>query len=276
MNPFTAITANSYALIIWLAYLAMSSWIMITRRSASLPMTPRRLRAEHALLGTLLLAHAPLAFIPIAMTPAHFGAREALSLLTWLAVLIYWTAAYLIRLEGLQAILLPVATLSLGIAQLLPAGHATPWLAKPLMQVHFAIAMLSYGFFAVAAGLATLMRLADRALHHPGRSLLQQLPPLLALEKLLFSTLSLGLALLTATLTTGAIFAEELFGRALNLNHKTIFSLAAWLVFATLLWGRHARGWRGRTAINWTLAGFSLLLLAYIGSRFVLDGLVNN
>ncbi|WP_255408657.1 cytochrome C assembly family protein [Chitinimonas sp. BJB300] len=204
----------------------------------------------------------------------HFGAREALGLLTWLSVLIYWTAAFMIRLEGLQTVLLPVATVTLAASQLLPPGHPTPWLSATLMQVHFAIAMLSYGFFSVAAGLAALMRLADRDLHHPAQGLLRQLPPLLALEKLLFSTLALGFTLLTATLITGTVFAEELFGRAITWNHKTIFSLCAWLVFGTLIWGRQTRGWRGRTAINWTLIGFALLLLAYIGNRFVLDSLI--
>ncbi|GAB3268922.1 cytochrome C assembly family protein [Chitinimonas naiadis] len=260
--------------LVWFGYVGLAAWLL-AGRSQPAPALPQRQKLEHALLGALLLVHAPLAFLPLAGPLPHFGAREALSLLTWVAVLIYWTAAFLIRLEGLQTILLPVATLSLGASLLLPAGHATPWLSAPLMQAHFAIAMLAYGFLAVAAGLAVLMRLADRALHTPANSLLRQLPPLLALERLLFATLALGFSLLTATLATGAVFAEELFGKPMTLNHKVIFSLAAWLVFAILLWGRRTRGWRGRLAVNWTLAGFGLLLLAYVGSRFVLDTLLH-
>ncbi|MGQ5522422.1 cytochrome C assembly family protein [Chitinimonas sp. PSY-7] len=274
MNPFTSATMNWYSPAIWLGYLLLTSWIMWARRETTTPPSTQQQQYEHALLGTLLLLHTLPAFAPLAQTLPHFGAREALGLLTWLSVLIYWTAAFLIRLEGLQTVLLPVATAMLAISHLLPPGHPTPWLAATLMQAHFAIAMLSYGFFSVAAGLAALMRLADRDLHHPAKGLLRQLPPLLALEKLLFSTLALGFTLLTATLVTGTVFSEELFGRTITWNHKTIFSFCAWLVFGVLIWGRHTRGWRGRTAINWTLIGFALLLLAYIGNRFVLDSLL--
>ncbi|GLR14122.1 hypothetical protein GCM10007907_29120 [Chitinimonas prasina] len=263
-------------LLVWLGYLALACWLWASRRQPFQAPPATRLKLEHSLLGLLLLLHAPLAFTPLIGLAPHFGAREALGMLTWIAVLIYWTAAFLIKLEGLQVILLPVATVSLGASLLMPAGHPTPWLSAPLMQAHFAIAMLAYGFFAVAAGLAVLMRLADRQLHQPGRGLLSQLPPLLALERLLFSTLALGFVLLTATLVTGTVFSEALFHKAVTFNHKTLFSLAAWLVFAALLWGRQTRGWRGRIAVNWTLTGFTLLLLAYIGSRFVLDALLQH
>ena len=88
---------------------------------------------------------------------------------------------------------------------------------------------------------------------------------------MLFRMIALGFALLTLTVLTGVVFGEEVFGRALRWDHKTIFSLVAWAVFGTLLAGRYARGWRGRTALRLTLGGFGLLLLAYVGSRFVLE-----
>jgi len=269
-----------YGPLVWLGYALLGAWSIYSRYpiAKASATTARQQQVEHGVLGFLLLAHLPLAFLPIAGLQPHFGAREAMGLLTWLAVLIYWTAAFLIRLEGLQTILLPVATLTLGASLLMPAGHATPWLSAPLAQMHFAIAMLAYGFFAVAAGLAVLMRLVDRDLHHPARSLLRQLPPLLSLERLLFSVLGLGFALLSATLLTGSIFAEELFGKPLDFSHnshKIVFSIAAWAVFGILLLQRRRRGLRGRKAANWTLAGFGLLFLAYIGSRFVLDVLLH-
>ena len=98
-----------------------------------------------------------------------------------------------------------------------------------------------------------------------------QLPSLLSLEKLLFQLIGLGFLLLTATLVTGVFFSEQLFGRALRFEHKTVFTIASWLVFACLLGGRIVFGWRGRTALRWTFAGFLMLLLAYVGSRFVLE-----
>ena len=77
--------------------------------------------------------------------------------------------------------------------------------------------------------------------------------------------------LLTLTLATGALFSEEVFGRALRFNHKTVFAILSWVIFGLLLAGRWRYGWRGRTALRWTLAGFVMLLLAYVGSRFVLE-----
>lgn len=233
------------------------------------------MRLEHAGIGLLLLIHAPLVLMPVLGAAAHFGAAEAMAMLTWLTVLIYWSAAFFIRLDGLQAILLPIASISLFVSLLLPQGRPTPWLSAPLMQAHFSIAMLAYGFLAVAAGMAVLMRLADRDLHHPAKGILSHLPPLLALEKLLFSTLQLGFALLTATLISGTLFSEEIFGKPVSFNHKSVLSIAAWIAFGILIWGRRTRGWRGRVAAYWTLAGFTLLFLAYVGNRFVLDSILH-
>ena len=80
-----------------------------------------------------------------------------------------------------------------------------------------------------------------------------------------------GFILLTATLATGVLYSEELFGRAPRFNHKTVFGVLSWIIFAALLGGRHVYGWRGRIAVRWTLAGFLMLLLAYLGSKFVLE-----
>ena len=88
---------------------------------------------------------------------------------------------------------------------------------------------------------------------------------------MLFRMLLVGFILLTLALGSGLLFSDALFGKALSLDHKTIFAFASWGIFGTLLAGRHIRGWRGRKALHWTLAGFSTLLLAYVGSRFVAE-----
>jgi ABC-type uncharacterized transport system permease subunit len=97
------------------------------------------------------------------------------------------------------------------------------------------------------------------------------LPPLLTLEKLLFRVIAAAFLFLTLTLATGIAFSETLFGRALRADHKTVFAVLSWLTFGLLLAGRWLYGWRGRTATRWTLTGFVLLILAYVGSRFVLE-----
>lgn len=91
------------------------------------------------------------------------------------------------------------------------------------------------------------------------------------MEKLLFRLIAFGFALLSLTVLSGIVFSEELFGRALKWDHKSVFTLLSWVLFAALLAGRHFRGWRGKTALSFTLAGFATLLLAYVGSRFVLE-----
>ena len=100
---------------------------------------------------------------------------------------------------------------------------------------------------------------------------LASLPPLLTMEKLLFRMLLIGFVLLSVTVGSGLFFSEQLFGKPFAIDHKTLFAFASWAIFATLLVGRHAWGWRGKRALRWTLAGFALLVLAYVGSRFVAE-----
>ena len=91
------------------------------------------------------------------------------------------------------------------------------------------------------------------------------------MERMLFRLIGIGFALLTLTVVSGVFFSEELFGTAFKFEHKTIFTLLSWVLFGVLLAGRRWRGWRGRTALSFTLTGFTTLLLAYVGSRFVME-----
>ncbi|MFD2449183.1 cytochrome c biogenesis protein CcsA [Vogesella fluminis] len=91
------------------------------------------------------------------------------------------------------------------------------------------------------------------------------------MENLMFQTLGTGFLLLTASLASGVLFSEEVFGKPAVFNHKTVFAVTSWLVFGALLIGRRYRGWRGKLAIRWTLGGFALLLLAYIGTKAVMQ-----
>ena len=121
---------------------------------------------------------------------------------------------------------------------------------------------------------ATLMAVVERRLHQKG-SFFAGLPPLLTLEQLLFRVIGAAFVFLTLTLITGIAFSETLFGRALRADHKTVFAVLSWLTFGLLLAGRVLYGWRGRTALRWTLSGFMMLLFAYVGSRFVLEVLLH-
>jgi ABC-type uncharacterized transport system permease subunit len=205
----------------------------------------------------------------------RFSFSFALSLMLWLAVLIYWLEGFRSRMDGLQPMVLPLAALCAALPVIFPQvriiEHADTWGFK----LHFLAAMLAYSLFTLSAMHAVFMGFVERKLHH--RELtkyLASLPPILTMEALLFRMIVIAFALLTLALGSGIMFSEALFGKALVLDHKTLFAFASWGIFAALLIGRHAYGWRGRIALRWTLAGFLLLFLAYIGSRFVSEVLL--
>lgn len=228
---------------------------------------------ERALLLAGLLAHG--ASLALEVFPGefmHFSFSIAISLIVWLAIAFYWIESFYARMEGLQMLVLPAAAIGVLLPSVFPAQHLLINADSVQFRAHFMIAMLAYSLFTLAALHAILMAVAEKALHR-GRMtpLLAGLPPLLTMETLLFRLIHVAFVLLTLTLASGILFSESLFGKALTFNHKTIFAILSWVIFAHLLAGRHFRGWRGRKALRWTLAGFAALLLAYVGSRFVLE-----
>jgi len=202
----------------------------------------------------------------------RFGFSVALSMMIWLAVALYWIESFYARMEGLQMLGLPIAALCVMLPWLAPGQHQIPYAHSGFFRLHFLMAMFAYSLFTLAALHAILMAVTEQRLHR-GRltPLFAGLPPLLTMETLLFRLIHIAFALLTLTLISGVFFSEQIFGKALTINHKTVFAVISWLLFGALLIGRHRRGWRGKTALRWTLAGFSVLLLAYVGSRFVLE-----
>lgn len=202
----------------------------------------------------------------------RFSFSFALSLMLWLAVLIYWLESFRARMDGLQPMVLPLAAISAALPAIYPqlrvVAHADAWGFK----LHFLTAMLAYSLFTLSALHAVFMGFAERKLHQRALTKsLSSLPPILTMEALLFRIIVVAFALLTVALGSGVLFSESLFGKAVMIDHKTLFAFASWGIFAALLVGRHAYGWRGRIALRWTLAGFTVLLLAYIGSRFVAE-----
>lgn len=205
----------------------------------------------------------------------HFGFSLALSLMLWLAMLFYWIESLYARLEGLQTLAMPAAAICALLPAFFPDQRLLTNANSPLFRAHFVVAMLAYSLFTLAALHATLMAVAERRLH--GARLTRafaSLPPLLTMETLLFRLIGIAFVLLTLTVGSGILFSETLFGKAFRLDHKTVFAIISWGIFAALLVGRHAWGWRGKKALYWTLSGFVALMLAYVGSRFVAEVLL--
>jgi ABC-type uncharacterized transport system permease subunit len=210
----------------------------------------------------------------------RFGFAVMLSATLWLTVAVYWIENRNFALVGLRRLVLPLAAIAIVLPTLFP-GTLLPLTGKsPWFAWHIAVSMLAYGALTVAALHAVLMALQESRLHSlpqtaavsGGLSLaLDRLPPLLTMERLLFRMIVIGFILLSLTVVSGVFFSEQVFGQPFRLEHKTVFSLFSWLLFAVLLAGRHWFGWRGRTALSLTLTGFATLLLAYVGSRFVME-----
>nr|WP_311526465.1 cytochrome c biogenesis protein CcsA [uncultured Ralstonia sp.] len=208
-----------------------------------------------------------------------FGFAYALSAMLWLGVGIFWIESLFFSLAGLGLLVMPVALVGSLLPLAFPGTQILGYAASPLFKLHFAIANVAYGLFTLAAFHAILMLAAERRLHTINRPAeaswfsrwLDLLPPLLTLEKLLFRLIGAGFVLLTLTIASGVLFSEQLFHSAFHFDHKNIFAVLSWAMFGGILIGRRFRGWRGRVALRWVMAAFAILLLAYVGSRFVLE-----
>jgi ABC-type uncharacterized transport system permease subunit len=259
------------SLLLMCAYGAFSWHFFSHWRGA--PAWPRDPRLEHSLLGVLVLVQAFCVLTPLVHGQlVALGVGHAVALVVWLMLVIYWTGGFFYRLEGLQLFLMPLALASLALALLLPGSHPGYALTDPAFLLHLFASMLAYSLFAISALLAVLMLALERALQRKHWTpLVKTLPPLLTLEKLMFRVIGWGFALLSLTVVSGVLFSEQLFGKPASFSHKTLFGLISWLLFGALLYGRRRYGWRGKLAIRWALAGFAALLLAYVGSKVVLE-----
>lgn len=206
----------------------------------------------------------------------NLGLTNALSAIFWLTVLIYWLTDIQHNLHSLQAFVLPPAALAVLLQKFVPTSLPLSYADQPLFMAHLIVALIAYSLFTFAALHALLMAAAERGLHNkPTLLKLPDFPPLLNMENLLFRVIAIGFALLTLTLLSGVLFSEALFHQPMRFTHKNVFAVLSWLIFGGLLIGRYKYGWRGRTAIRWTLGGFALLVLAYLGSKLILQVLLH-
>lgn len=220
-----------------------------------------------------LVLHAWLLFDTLLIAGSlNLGVVFAISLICWLTLVIYWIARFFYPLASLLTLVLPLAALGVALPALFPNVYKLTEPTSWLFDAHVIAAMLAYSLFSIAALHAGLMSLVEKRLHRATvPAILVNLPPLLTMENLLFRIIGVGLTLLTLTLASGILFSEQIFGKPWQFNHKVLFGFVSWCVFTGLLLGHVFQGWRGRTAVRWTLSGFGFLILAYLGSKFVLE-----
>ena len=196
----------------------------------------------------------------------HFFAALSLVGLSMAALAVFMGARA--RMATLGVLVFPMAALFLLAYH--GYGHAPSKVLGWQLATHAWLALLAYATLGIAALLAVMLWLQERALRQRDfRPWLRALPPLNDLETLLFRTIGAGFSLLTLTLVTGVLFVHDLLAQ--KVAHKTVLSVLSWIVFGILLIGRRRNGWRGIKAVHWTLAAMALLVLAFFGSMFVYE-----
>ena len=203
-------------------------------------------------------------------TPPRFGFAPALSMTVWLVLTVYAVERRLFPQLAAHWALAGLGGAAVILSLVFP-GNSYHAIASPWLPLHWALGIASYGLFAAAVVHGWLMGRAERSMRQADET--DAGVPLLTLERLTFRFVQAGFVLLSATLLVGWWFAETLYGPGLawKWDHKTVFSVLAWLTFAGLLIGRSRLGWRGLKAVRVLYLGSALLLLSYAGSRFVLE-----
>ncbi|NLW04222.1 MAG: cytochrome c biogenesis protein CcsA [Pseudomonadaceae bacterium] len=256
--PFTLLAAAFY--------IAGASWVLLhLARKAPAKLALVRLLGLGALLahGLALYGHIGLPEV------LNLGVLEAASLANWLICAFILITSLRHPTLNLAVLLFPLAAITLLLSQF-SMTSALPLEGRNGLFFHIVASLSAYSLFALASVQGILLAIQNHQLKHRQVSgLLSVLPPLQTMECLLFELLFAGQLLLSLGILSGFIFLDNMF--AAGMLHKTLLSLAAWVTFGLLLLGRWRFGWRGLTAVRWTLGGSLLLLLAYFGSKFVLQ-----
>ncbi len=248
-----------------LSFYVMRFWLRPTEGKA-LPQ-----KAELMILAPTLLLHGFWLWAPLLserLMVLSFG--HALTLVSWLMLVMYWCGSFFYALKGLQLLLYPLTMVCLLLAFIFP-GHAEgSILPNQYVLLHIVASLLSYSLFGLATLMAWLVIFLDKQLRKKNFSaLVSFLPPLLSLERLMFQMIGLGFIGLTITVVGGTFFSEAIFGYAFEWTHKAVFGVMSWLAYAFLLIMRWRLNWRGKKAAIWVVLGFVFMLLAYMGSKFV-------
>ncbi len=199
----------------------------------------------------------------------QLGLMNSLSIAAWLMALLVTIIGTRMQSAHPGIVVYPLVVLILMLKFEVPAA-ANGILRNPAVEWHVLLSVAAYSLFTLAAIQAIVLAIQEKHLRRrDAAGLIRKLPPLQTMESALFQLLTAGFILLSLGLVTGLMFIEDIFRQ--KLAHKTLLSIIAWCVFAALMWGRHRHGWRSKTAVRWTLAGFSFLLLAFVGSKLVLE-----
>jgi len=248
-----------------------ASGLLLVMLMRSVACTPCQRRLARLIVLIAVSIHASLLYPAIITADGlNLGIFHAASLVAMTTALLLLLASFIEPVENLGIPVFAVAALCIGLTLIFPTPHIITSANSWQLDSHILASLLAYSILGLAVLQAILLAIQDHHLRNrtPG-GFIRALPPLQTMESLLFQMIAAGFTLLTLALVTGVLFLEDIFAQ--HLVHKTVLSIVAWVVFAILLWGRWRFGWRGRVAIRWTIGGFIFLMLAYFGSKFVLE-----
>ena len=258
---------NISAIILYLGGSLTVGYLLLKQREIAKPF---RLPLYAATVAALFLHSHVLYQKMVTANGLRLDITNMFSLVTALMVALLLFAVLRRRVENLSIAILPLAAISMLLQWLVTVPHPQVRQVNMELELHIFLSVVAFSLLSIAALQAVLLAIQERHLrNHKPNGFITALPPMESMESLLFQIIWIGFIVLTLALFNGLLYLEDMFAQ--HLVHKTVLSLFAWLVFATLLWGRWRYGWRGRTAIRWTLIGLITLLLAYFGSKLVLE-----
>ncbi len=279
---------NTYFLTFSIIFYALASAALVRRATSRLSANTGH-KPEFWVLGLgAVLTHGVLLYNGIfTRYGIDLEVFKALSMVGWLMAIAILVAAIKQPVEYLALILFPLAIFVIVLDFLLapelgPALHSTNLLDKSAriasqpwqLKVHIFVSIVAYSILSIALIQSVLLAIQDKLLHnHRPNGLIRLLPPLQVMENLFFKIVTIGFILLTVGLVIGISFVKDI--AAQHLIHKTVLSIIAWILFGVLLWGHWQYGWRGKFAIRWVIAGFIALMLGFIGTKTVLELILN-
>lgn len=242
--------------------LLLKQWISVKTEHNNLPLYV----AAAAVIFHALALHT----IIFTAQGVDIGFFSALTFTAWLMATLLVIASFSLPIGCLGLLVYPFAVITLIMRGLSDQHHLLTGILARGLETHILFSLLAYSLLSVAVAQAILLAVQDKYLHnkHPS-GFLHSLPSLETMEIMLFRIITLGVIALTVSLLSGFFYLEDMFAQ--HLVHKTILSLIAWAVFVVLLWGHYRYGWRGKIALKWSISGFTLLMLAYFGSKFVIE-----
>lgn len=220
-----------------------------------------------------LFSHALLTYNHIFNEGVDLSFANSTLLLSWIIVLIYLLLNSKSKYRGLEIFTLIPALIIVLVFPLIQSDHQSVQYYSLPASIHIIIAMLGYGLLAFGSIFSLFLLLFEKSLHAETKnsSMVSSSEPLLDVESKLFQIYWVGFIFLTFTLFSSLFFSNYLFGQSLDWNHKTIFTILAWLSYALVLFGRVQFGWRGKKSITISLLAFAFLILAYLGTKFVVE-----